>query len=101
MCKKFLAEELKKVFGLSQDVDFSIVKKALKGLVLYGTVMFITFCITAGFAAIHFVSISVIFGFLLAVEISILSLFFGFLISLIFAYYVAFFVRKGWERPLN
>lgn len=101
MCKQFLNDELKKVFGLSRDIDFPMIKKVLIPLMLYGAFMFVTFCITAGFAAMHFVFLSAIFGFLLAVEISILSIFFGFLISLIFAYYVAFFVRKGWQRSFT
>jgi cation transporter-like permease len=104
MCKKFLADELKKVFGSSNNIDFPIfpmIKKIFFGLVLYGIVMLITFGMTAGLTAMHFFTLSVIFGFLLAVEISVLFTVCSIFVCLIFAYYIAFFVRKGWNRPLN
>lgn len=104
MCKKFLADELRKVFGSSNSIDFPIfpmIKKILIGFMLYGIVMLITFGITAGLAAIHFFALSVIFGFLLAVEIYVLFTVCSLFICLIFAYYIAFFVHKGWNRPLN
>lgn len=103
MCKQFIAGELKRVFGFS-EVDFPIfpmIKKILFGLLLYGIVMLITFGMTAGLAAIHLFALSVIFGFLLTVEISVLFLVCSLFVCLIFAYYIAFFVRKGWNRPLN
>lgn len=104
MCKKFIADELRKVFGASNNIDFPIfpmIKKILFGFMLYGIVMLITFGITAGLAAIHLFALSVIFGFLLAVEISVLFTVCSIFLFLIFAYYIAFFVRKGWNRPLN
>ncbi|HEV2524439.1 MAG TPA: hypothetical protein VGU44_04855, partial [Gammaproteobacteria bacterium] len=70
-------------------------------LMLYGIVMLITFAMTAGLAAIHLFAISAIFGFLLAVEIYILFTVCSLFVCLIFAYYIAYFVRKGWNRPLN
>ena len=104
MCKKFIADELKKLFGFPNDTNFPIspmIKKILFSLMLYGIVMLITFGMTAGLAAINLFALSVIFGFLLAVEIYVLFTVCSLFICLIFAYYMAFFVRKGWERPYN
>ena len=96
MCKAFLLSELRKITHYTDEELQKIIRKSLKVLAGYGGVILLTVCLQAVFSSWHI--LSVLFSFLLGLEVFILYTILSFCLFLVFIYYGAHFASKGWKR---
>lgn len=98
LLKNFLIEELKKIFGGTEETICSVSKKIFVYGGMYAALMLVTFGLAATFAAGHGFFLAGVFSFLFGIEAIVLSVLYGLFVLSILAYYGAYFFRKGWDR---
>ncbi len=98
MLKRFLVNELISIFDCTAETVHAASKKTLVYLTLYGIAMLFTLGITTFLIAQNAIILGGACGFLLSIEIIILSTIFSFIVFSGFIYYGAYFACKGWQR---
>ncbi|MBP6104832.1 MAG: hypothetical protein KBD23_06495 [Gammaproteobacteria bacterium] len=98
LLKNFLIEELKKLFGGTEETICSVSKKIFVYVGIYAALMLVTFGLAATFAAGHVFFLAGVFSFLFYIEAVVISVLYGLFVLSILGYYSAYFFRKGWDR---
>jgi len=98
LLRHFLIEELKKIFGATEETISSVSKKIFVYVGIYAGLMLVSFGLAATFAAGHGFFLAGVFSFLFYIEAVMISVVYGLFVLSILAYYGAYFFRKGWDR---